>query len=754
MNAFGTALDALLRASLYGGLFIAVVWAVCRLFPRLPASVRCGLWWAACLKLLLDLVWIAPVPLALLPADTAAVETASLYIRNVEAAPSRALTPYPSPDPSPPPSQGEGKSLSWEAALVAAWCLGLLILSIRMMVGLRQTRRILRFAEPLREGWVRTAFLELCARLSLRRAPELRGSGEVGTPQVTGLLRPVVLIPESGLARLTPAEVSMTLCHELVHLRRKDLWFGWVPALAQRLFFFHPLAALAAREYALAREAACDAEVLRVLGSAPQAYGRLLLRWGVAPRETGLAAAGASPSAQNLKRRLQMLQQTSDSRKRSALWWWLAGAAVLVGMVPIQIVAQEREDAPQAEEAVAPLAPVNVVDAVEPVLAEAPEAIPTEPGEPAELVELAEPLDELEPLEPLSEMPAVAQAPTPLPPRVPVSVRAPKAARPAAPGRPAPALPAPPAAYATPAVAPHPPVASALPTPRVAPTPGVRPVAGVPVPSPPPAVSGRAPKALPGGHPRPAVAPTPGAPVAMAYGTPAPPARAPRAAVGRGYDQATPPPAPPAPPRPPKPPKPPKEGYSYSYNDNDNGDSWIVLKGENNTIMNGSTRDIEKVRRLRKNGEDIFWFRRDGKAYVVRDAATLAQVERIWEPIGELGAKQGELGAQQGALGGRQGALGAKQGVLGAKQGALAAERARRGDEADEREIRKRQREIEDEMDELSDQMEDLGREMEKLGERMEDLGRQMEAASAKAEKEMQALMAQAIRSGVAQEVR
>ena len=736
MSAFGPVLDALMRASLYGGLFIAAVWVVCRLFPRLPPSVRCGLWWAACLKLVLDLVWIAPVPLALLPAETGspAVEVASLYIRN--AAAPRTLTPNPSPDPSLPPAPGEGKAVSWELGLVAGWLLGLLVLSMRMILGLRRTRRILRSSEPLRESWVRAAFLDLCERLSLRRAPELRGSGEVGTPQVTGLVRPVVLIPQTGLARLTAAEVSMTLCHELVHLRRKDLWFGWVPALAQRLFFFHPLAALAAREYAIAREAACDAEVLRVLGSAPQAYGRLLLRWGVAPRETGLAAAGASPSVQNLKRRLQMLQQTSDSRKRSAAWWWLAGAAVLVGLVPIQIVAQE--EAPSAEEALAP------VDAVEPVLAEAPEApeIPAEPAEPAEPGEPAEPLDELEPLE--GTPVAIAYAPpTPLPPGAPAPApaRAPRAPK-ARPG-----TPAPPAALPTSAVAPHPPVPAAPPTPRAYPAPGAHPVPGVhPVP-------GRAPKAAPGRHPRPAVAPVPGAaPVAMAYGTPAP---APRAARSREHDGVTPPPAPPAPPRPPVPPKPPKEGkHSYSYSYNDNGDAWIVLQGESNVFMNGSTRDIEKARRLRKGSEDLLWFRHDGKAYVVRDAATLAQVKKIHEPINRLGAQQGKLGAEQGRFGGKQGELGARQGALGAKQGALAAQQARRGNEADDREIEKRRSEIEDEMDELNGEMENLGREMEKLGEQMEEMGRQMEAASAKAEKDMQALMAQAIRSGAAQEVR
>ena len=304
----------LARASLEGGLFVVLVWTVCRLFPRLPAAVRCGLWWVACLKLLLGLVALPAVRLPLLPAVERAAEAtmAPTYIRN-GGAPSRTLTPGPSPFPSLSPSQGEGKRITFRdlvaSSLAGLWILGLLIFCGKAVLQLREMRRIVRSAEPVGEGWVRAAFAAICERLGLRRAPDLRGSGEVRTPQVTGLAQPVVLIPRAGLERLTPAEVSMTLCHELVHLRRKDLWLGWVPALAHRIFFFHPLAALAVREYAIAREAACDAEVLRILGTAPQAYGRLLLRWGVAPRETGLAAAGASPSLQNLKRRLQMLQQ-------------------------------------------------------------------------------------------------------------------------------------------------------------------------------------------------------------------------------------------------------------------------------------------------------------------------------------------------------------------------------------------------------------------------------------------------------------
>ena len=62
MSAAGV-LEALARASFQGGLFVILVWAVCRLFPRLPAALRCGLWWAACLKLLLGLVAMPAVRL-------------------------------------------------------------------------------------------------------------------------------------------------------------------------------------------------------------------------------------------------------------------------------------------------------------------------------------------------------------------------------------------------------------------------------------------------------------------------------------------------------------------------------------------------------------------------------------------------------------------------------------------------------------------------------------------------------------------
>jgi len=78
----------------------------------------------------------------------------------------------------------------------------------------------------------------------------------------------------------------MALAHEMAHVARGDLWLGLVPSLARRVFFFHPAAWIAEREYAIAREAACDDAVLGHRGADAFAYGRLLLRLAT-PRGCG-----------------------------------------------------------------------------------------------------------------------------------------------------------------------------------------------------------------------------------------------------------------------------------------------------------------------------------------------------------------------------------------------------------------------------------------------------------------------------------
>jgi beta-lactamase regulating signal transducer with metallopeptidase domain len=636
------------RASLQGALLIAAVWLVCRLFPRLPAGLRCGLWWLACAKLVLGLVWVTPVRLAVLPA---VAEPVSVHSAPRSSVPDRhpegefrarriwAGGSFPPPDPSARPSRQDDLKGTWQAAVLALWAAGVLALLGLTVWQHRRARQIVRRSMPVAEPWLAALFAGLRGQLGVSSAADLRLSAEVETPQVMGLARPVVLLPAAAPARLSRSETAMTLCHELLHVRRGDLWLGWLPALAQRLFFFHPLVHLAVREYVLAREAACDAEVLRVLDPAPETYGRLLLRLGVTPQLPKLAAAGAAPSFQILKRRLQMLQNAANKKRLHPAWWALVALVASLTLVPFTMTAQE-----------APPAPGTPVPE-----GTAQEASPA-PGTPVAAPEAPEP----------AELPAPAKAPTP-PPHLPA--------------------------------------------------------------------------------PRPGQAALPIAAAHMA--------------------QHRTPPVPPVPPTPPVPPVPPTPPRHHGHHGD--GDSYILLSGKS-TIMNGSTDDIAKVRKLRKSdNEELFWFERGGKEYVVRDAATVKQVKALFEPQQKLGEKQGELGAQQGELGARQGALGAQQGQYGAKQAELGAKMAKLGaeqarldregkstDALEEQmeQLSREQEKLSEPQEALGRQQEELGRQQEALGRQQEELGRQQEELARKAEEQLKTLTDKAIANGTAQAVK
>ena len=93
--------------------------------------------------------------------------------------------------------------------------------------------------------------------------------------------------------------------------------------------------------------------------------------------------------------------------------------------------------------------------------------------------------------------------------------------------------------------------------------------------------------------------------------------------------------------------------------------SYVLMTGDGNNMMSGTSDDIRRARSLRAGNAPLLYVRENGAAYVIRDPAILRRAETIMEPQRELGRRQGELGRQQGELGRQQGALGAEQGRLG-----------------------------------------------------------------------------------------
>jgi len=161
--------------------------------------------------------------------------------------------------------------------------------------------------------------------------------------------------------------------------------------------------------------------------------------------------------------------------------------------------------------------------------------------------------------------------------------------------------------------------------------------------------------------------------------------------------------------------------------------------GGNTSMGSGDTAIWRRAQALRGGKAPFLLVSDNGVSYVIRDAATLARVKAIMAPQQELGRRQGALGSQQGELGRRQGALGAEQGRLGAR---MAGARVREAGDLARQQAALGARQVE------------LGRQQAALGARQAELGRQQARAAAAAEPHIRALLADAIRAGVAQRVR
>ncbi|ALN92272.1 M56 family metallopeptidase [Lysobacter gummosus] len=333
-----TLLPRLVAAGLQSVLVVAAVWLLCR-YLRLSAAMRCWLWWCAALQLLLGALWPTPLSLPLLPASW---NDAALTTQPAPPLSSAAQLPYfvTRADLAAAPAVGEQMAgadwLSWPLVFAALWLSGFVLVAIASARGYAAARRRVADSQPCEQAHVLRAYRALGDSLGLRRLPPLRLSAQIHSPQLIGPWPAAVLLPGARAPQLNSEELSMALHHELVHVRRRDLWWGWVPAMVQHLFFFHPLAHVIAREYSIAREAACDAAVLESQRYAAHDYGRLLLRLGVAPRPAA-GVASASPTYVVLKRRLTMLQNATPSSHIAGLV--LTAAVVLLGLVPYRVTA-------------------------------------------------------------------------------------------------------------------------------------------------------------------------------------------------------------------------------------------------------------------------------------------------------------------------------------------------------------------------------------------------------------------------------
>ena len=151
----------------------------------------------------------------------------------------------------------------------------------------------------------------------------------VDGPVATGLIHPLILVPQDFDTRFTPEQQHFALWHEQLHHRRGDLWATAAALLVSSALWFNPFVWLALGAFRRDMESACDAALLTSAGrAAAPAYAETILRCAARPVPRSLCAL---TSIDELKGRLTMLNANHTiAAKLGGLM--LAGGLALAGL--------------------------------------------------------------------------------------------------------------------------------------------------------------------------------------------------------------------------------------------------------------------------------------------------------------------------------------------------------------------------------------------------------------------------------------
>lgn len=201
--------------------------------------------------------------------------------------------------------------LVW-AAGVAALALWYIVVLLRFRRRLSQTQ-----TQPIC-GELQQIANRCASECGIRQTPILRASPHTQSPVLIGFFKPIIVVPADGLPL---ADVQMILKHELVHFKRRDLWWKLLGVAIQTIHWANPIVWLLCKDFEFCAETSCDAQVVQNLDhDGRKSYGNLLISYSQFQHKLN-ATPGISfiSSREKLKRRICIMLNGNKSKKLIAV---------------------------------------------------------------------------------------------------------------------------------------------------------------------------------------------------------------------------------------------------------------------------------------------------------------------------------------------------------------------------------------------------------------------------------------------------
>ncbi|HEV2322629.1 MAG TPA: M56 family metallopeptidase [Terracidiphilus sp.] len=231
---------------------LGIAWLLSTALRKNSARTRYWLWMAASVKFLLPFAffvdageWIHSLIAA--PAVSISMPAAAAVMQQI-------AQPFPDFEfiNTSVPAHAQHATIV-PVLLLAVWMCGVVVVVARWAGGWLRIHTAMRTAEPLELVATEVRAFSTAAQME---------------PGIFGIFRPVLLLPQGVLTRLSPAQLSAVIAHEMCHVRRRDNLIFALHMIVEAVFWFYPAVWWIGSRLIDERERACDEAVIQKGGSA------------------------------------------------------------------------------------------------------------------------------------------------------------------------------------------------------------------------------------------------------------------------------------------------------------------------------------------------------------------------------------------------------------------------------------------------------------------------------------------------------
>lgn len=217
-------------------------------------------------------------------------------------------------------------NISWWQVVAAVWLAGMILfLGYHAIKHYRFLKLAARWSGNITDEQTLTLFQNLKTEMGLSKNIGLQFCDSIGSPMMIGFSSPRILFPK---AYFTKDELRFILKHELVHYKRKDLWYKCLVLIATAIHWFNPIVYLMAKAIDVQCELSCDDEIVRSTdGNIRQQYSETII--GVVKYQSKLKTALSTNfygGKKGMKKRIFSIMDTSKKK---------AGFAIVFGALII-----------------------------------------------------------------------------------------------------------------------------------------------------------------------------------------------------------------------------------------------------------------------------------------------------------------------------------------------------------------------------------------------------------------------------------